>query len=533
MYVPSHLCPYWSRTNIRCCTAALFIDVPHSSISWIYASIGCQHTLQPTSDVFKPPSIPTLTTHGFVRWQSIEILLGPEEHVPFIQYAIQNFPIKNPETGAPFPQPLPKEAFPLTTDVEIEQWHSNCAIRLKQQATPDLSDDIGSRPHLPPRPNVEHSFSHVRGVPTNGAAARSKTDYFGRNSRPPVRPIPFQHVSGTGRPVRPPLSHHRTRQFLAPEMAGPGSPESPRLARSRRRSYPENMNGSPVSPNGEPPSPEMPSAQPRDNVRPHSHPPRRRRGSVSSDASSEDEYSNAEIPRRKSHPHKRDGSNPDIRFEYPSPVSSPQHPPGPIPGVRPRHRVGRERPEEAKRQSQPIPLDVNGKLSEPFTMGQRAGTRNSSRGSNNVRWKDLSDMPNIWRKAGSKGSKSSEEDREPGRRGDLPDSARHSRDFDRETERDRDSGSGSGHHKRRERDRVREQDKDPSSPRPRMARHSSHEADIPRERDRDSPRERDWERDRDRERDGRSFRERADGRGRGGMSPPPMRGVDGRRYPVR
>ncbi|KAH8596534.1 hypothetical protein B0O99DRAFT_509542, partial [Bisporella sp. PMI_857] len=116
---------------------SLFVDMPHRSISWIYASTGCQHTLQPTSDSFVLPSIPALTTKGFVNWQSIEILLGPEEHVPFIQYAVANFPIINPDTGEGFPKDLSIEAFPLVPDTVIVKWHNHCAQKLRQRATPD------------------------------------------------------------------------------------------------------------------------------------------------------------------------------------------------------------------------------------------------------------------------------------------------------------------------------------------------------------------------------------------------------------
>jgi hypothetical protein len=92
---------------------ALFIEVPNPSISWIYASIGCQQTLQPGKDDFNPPCIPALTERGFVRWQSIEILLGPEVHVEFIQNTIDNHNIKHPDTGEDFPVGLPKESFHL------------------------------------------------------------------------------------------------------------------------------------------------------------------------------------------------------------------------------------------------------------------------------------------------------------------------------------------------------------------------------------------------------------------------------------
>ncbi|TVY94117.1 hypothetical protein LAWI1_G000505 [Lachnellula willkommii] len=116
----------------------------------------------PTSHDFDPPSIPALTTRGFVRWQSIEILLGPEEHVPFIQTAVREWAIKNPDTGETFPVELPKEAFPLKCDADIEKWHSACAARLRQRATPDDDDDKSVRPELPPRPRVrvEEGYTH-------------------------------------------------------------------------------------------------------------------------------------------------------------------------------------------------------------------------------------------------------------------------------------------------------------------------------------------------------------------------------------
>ncbi|KAH8783808.1 hypothetical protein F5882DRAFT_295436, partial [Hyaloscypha sp. PMI_1271] len=258
---------------------SLFVEVPHPSISWIYASIGCQQTLQPTTDDFAPPSIPALTKKGFVRWQSIEILLGPEEHVPFIQTAVRTFNIKNPDTGEPFPLDLPTSAFPVVADKEIEKWHNACAEKLRQRATP-TDEDI--RPHLPPRPRVQSGYTHVR-PPRRAETDNPYFDNHNTKSRS-SRPIPYQHV--TAPPVRPKLSRspsHTARQFLAPEDS-----RSSRLARPRRRSVPENLGGS---------SPTSPSSQQGADLRPpqeqharrHSHPRHARCGSFSSDASSSSE----------------------------------------------------------------------------------------------------------------------------------------------------------------------------------------------------------------------------------------------------
>ncbi|KAH6669435.1 hypothetical protein B0J14DRAFT_486930, partial [Halenospora varia] len=264
---------------------SLFVDVPHPSISWIYASIGCQHTLQPTTNDFEPPSVPALTTRGFVRWQAIEILLGPEEHVPFIQNAIRDFGIKNPDTGEAFPLDLPTEAFPIKADPAIEKWHSECATKLRERATPE-SESVPSRSDLPPRPKVQTGYAHVR----PHRPTRVEPEYFEPRSRVSTRPLSYQHIPSAGaRPVRPQISRspsHRARQFLAPE-----EPASPRIPRTRRRSFPENLNGSSPSPPTVLPDPvpvSRPPPHPR-HERAHSHPRHPRRGSASSDASSEDE----------------------------------------------------------------------------------------------------------------------------------------------------------------------------------------------------------------------------------------------------
>lgn len=489
------------------------MDVPHPSISWIYASIGCQHTLQPTTDCFTPPSIPALTAKGFVRWQSIEILLGPEEHVPFIQYAVANFGIKHPDTGESFPKELPKEAFPLKPDAEIEKWHTMCAEKLRQQATPPEEDEgPHPQPHPPPRPQVQTGYAHVRPSAYTTRERPDTRDFFEPKSRAGSRPIPYQHVSSTGIPVHPGMSSrppsHRARHFFSPE-----APESSRMSRSRRRSYPDTT--SPITPAGDATSPHLEPPINHDHLRRHSHPRHARRGSYSSDASSEgDDPPSPPSPRnvnyvagtarpRRSHPSREEP--PPVRFAYPKPSFSPSVPASPESRSRTREERGRD--EEVKRTSFPIPIDLSGKLSAPFLLGkrdqERGLPRNSSRGGK-VSWKDLSDLPEMLRK----GSKSSEEDRERER-------GRASRD---EWEKDHGLGNGRSDYIRRERDRDRDRGQVRTSA---YARPSSLE-DIPR-RDRDRGRERDPI---GRDIDGRPFRDRD--RDRRAMSP--VRGVDGRYY---
>ncbi|KAF8540459.1 hypothetical protein BDD12DRAFT_734590, partial [Trichophaea hybrida] len=102
----------------------LFLGTPVTKLSDIYSTLGCAHSLQPVpGDDFLPPSIPALSTRGFAIWQTIQLLLDPEEHVHYLQNAVKKFPLRDPETGEPFPREIPAEAFPRTPDVETERWH--------------------------------------------------------------------------------------------------------------------------------------------------------------------------------------------------------------------------------------------------------------------------------------------------------------------------------------------------------------------------------------------------------------------------
>ncbi|CZT51928.1 uncharacterized protein RSE6_13153 [Rhynchosporium secalis] len=484
---------------------SLFVDVPHPSVSWIYASIGCQHTLIQQND-FSPPTIPALTPKGFVRWQSIEILLGPEEHVPFIQNAIRLFPIFNPLTGLPFPLPLPQEAFPLVPDPDIAKWHDQCAQELRHRASPD--EEV--RPHLPPRPKVQAGYTHVR-----PPRPRVDPDYFEPKSmRGTGRPFAYNHVSSTGVrgsasiPVRPPLTRapsHRARHFLGPEDP------AVRGGRGRRASFPENTMPSPQE------MPNPPQMDREDHTRRHSHPRHARMGSMSEDASSSEEGSPStpiaeRRRRRRSYAHERPGPSPPVAVRYSMTGEAPEPR---LARERERDR-GRDKDEDEgrKRKSFPsIPIDITGKLSAPFLLGkrdrdrdrQRAKPRSSSRSGGsggNVRWRDLDGQAarELWR--GTSG-------------GNLEEEGGRSRD-DRERER-----------KRREKER---------------SQRNSYEDDSRGSGQDGRYRHRDRERDREAVvngrvpltvPEGRNFRDRDRERDRGDKRPvSPLRGVDGRRYPA-
>lgn len=111
-----------------------FLDTTSRRLSFLYQSLGCYHTLQPEKDPFSPPTVPTLTPQGFVRWQTIQLLLEPEEHVPFLQEAVKRFEITNPSDGSSFPKLLPKEALPTQPDMEMVEWHESVSDRLRLEA---------------------------------------------------------------------------------------------------------------------------------------------------------------------------------------------------------------------------------------------------------------------------------------------------------------------------------------------------------------------------------------------------------------
>ncbi|KAK6860245.1 hypothetical protein PG995_003881 [Apiospora arundinis] len=178
---------------------SLFVDAPDKSISYIWTALGVQHMLYPGSNDFAAPSVPVLTPKGFVRWESLQILLGPEEHVPFMQYAVRNWGLKHPDTGIPFPTDLPKEAFPSESDPWIDKWHQGCAEKLRYEAA------VPPAPQPPQDPRVH--FTHVRGSHTASARPAPEKEYSERD-RPSV---PFVHLAR-----RPLLSDARASQTTLP-----------------------------------------------------------------------------------------------------------------------------------------------------------------------------------------------------------------------------------------------------------------------------------------------------------------------------
>jgi hypothetical protein len=183
--------------------------MPHQSISFIYQVQSCQHALI-SADDSALPTIPALTTNGFVRWQAIQILLDPRNQVPVIQYAVQNWKLKHPDDGTPFPTHLPSTAFPAETDPDTDFWHQGCANALRVQAR----EREPARKHKPPGQDPDR-------LPTRSAPkaasrrAPIKTSFSfsrrGSGSSSQVK-SPYNIPDSSARPARDRTSRPGSRQ---------------------------------------------------------------------------------------------------------------------------------------------------------------------------------------------------------------------------------------------------------------------------------------------------------------------------------
>ncbi|KAK2750771.1 hypothetical protein FQN55_001781 [Onygenales sp. PD_40] len=152
----------------------VFLHTPRSSLSFIYQSLGCFHTLQPTSDPFRPPSIPALRPHGFVRWQTIQLLLCPSEHVSFLQNAVKKFDIVNPSGGGVFPKVIPRDAFPTDPDPEMVKWHETVSQKLEKDARKHNNSSHSAGPSDRFTANSKAGFHSLDG------STDESLDYFAR-----------------------------------------------------------------------------------------------------------------------------------------------------------------------------------------------------------------------------------------------------------------------------------------------------------------------------------------------------------------
>ncbi|KAI1430837.1 hypothetical protein GGR50DRAFT_148218 [Xylaria sp. CBS 124048] len=201
---------------------------PDRTLSYIWQALGVQYSLQPVpDDDFAAPSIPALTLRGFVRWQSLQILLAPEENVPFMQYAVANWDLRHPITGDPFPVDLPATAFPLVCDPAVDEWHRACGEKLREAATPSDEDEQPPRqPEPEPHADTTHGCEPNDPPVSTGATPRHQPepDLF-----PPRRPMPYVHVPESRHPPPPPTPPHPSHPSKPPQPPQPSHQPMPAM----------------------------------------------------------------------------------------------------------------------------------------------------------------------------------------------------------------------------------------------------------------------------------------------------------------
>ncbi|GAB1205609.1 hypothetical protein APSETT445_004287 [Aspergillus pseudonomiae] len=202
----------------------LFLQTRPSALSFIYQRLGCFHSIQPTNDPYKPPSIPALQPNGFVRWQTIQLLLDPDEHSRWLQNAVDLWDIETPNGGI-FPKVIPRGAFPAEPDPEMVQWHEEVSRRFEL----DYWKKNIMR-SAPPNFAPYHSYFSQKDVPTQ------KEDESPRSQR---RTTPHRQEPTSARTV-PGFGG----SDASSEDSGSAVPEPPR---SDRYSYPRNLSPPRVS----------------------------------------------------------------------------------------------------------------------------------------------------------------------------------------------------------------------------------------------------------------------------------------------
>ncbi|KAI5236755.1 hypothetical protein E4T43_08437 [Aureobasidium subglaciale] len=142
----------------------LFLSTPPSTIAFIYKNLGCLHSLQPLPnlcDRYADPVVPALKVEGWIMWQTVQLLLGPDEHSDFLRLAVQKWDIKNPDTGELFPKILPRNCFPPHPDASMVEWYEGMSSRLRREA--EEQERIRVQP-IEESPDTPNTVKHHRKV---------------------------------------------------------------------------------------------------------------------------------------------------------------------------------------------------------------------------------------------------------------------------------------------------------------------------------------------------------------------------------
>lgn len=260
--------------------------------------------MQPTSSPFETPCIPCLTYNGFVRWQTLQLLLSPGESVDFLQKAVELYRIPRRDGGY-FPARIPKECFPTEPDEAMEKWYTTVTETLNQN---NYMRRLKASPYQSPYPDERKEGYFQNGGPSRNSSSedhQSRLDSYRRRSSVPdaVSPIAVPVPLSGDRPSHWD-GHHRQ-----PRKARSYSAQRP-VQHSRQRSHttstPDKPNRYPPNSgyNNRPPSQQLPNHRHRvsDGRSPHS------RNNSTSDASSENSHLDHKGRHRDESPKRRKSS---------------------------------------------------------------------------------------------------------------------------------------------------------------------------------------------------------------------------------
>ncbi|EPS31002.1 hypothetical protein PDE_05956 [Penicillium oxalicum 114-2] len=262
----------------------LFLETRPQALSFIYQSLGCFHSLQPSTSPYEPPAIPSLCPNGFVRWQTIQLLMDPDEHWRFLNNAVQEWNIVDAK-GEAFPKSIPRDAFPSEPDPEMLQWHEGVAKRLEhdyikrnvQRASPPNFGPFHYHfSGKDPLPEEEDYFSHP---PHRTSSRRHKSSTYYEADRPSRRKSYRRrdHSDSYDEASRRPDSKSHARPdggrsgMSSPRHRSPGpSPYADRPLRSRGRDH-SAWHTSPLSGDREDATSSRPSPHSRSHTHSHSY----------------------------------------------------------------------------------------------------------------------------------------------------------------------------------------------------------------------------------------------------------------------
>ena len=167
------------------------MKIEHGGLSYMYKTFGCFQSLEQSGSPFDLPTIPALKPGGFVRWETLQLLLYPELHASILTEAVKKYDIYMPD-GTKFPKSIPREVFPDKPDPEMQHWH--------EMVTGKLTEDqrrmrITDAPFLSPRNAPRDSVFGHRPRPSRGnsqdQSARRAYEKDRRRSSVPDLPSPF------------------------------------------------------------------------------------------------------------------------------------------------------------------------------------------------------------------------------------------------------------------------------------------------------------------------------------------------------